>query len=212
MPNKNNYYDIIAIGAGSAGLSTALSMNKLGFKVLLIDKKEGNIGGDCLNWGCVPSKALIHISRMVHEARQSEQFGLKVTGEIDVEAVMKYIHEKQNIIRDHENADFFRKEGLDVLIGEARFKDANSIIVNDQVYTAKRFIIATGSHPRKLDLPGIDHITSYTNEDVFDLTELPKDMVVIGAGPIGLELGQAFSRLGVNVSLVDISDRILPIE
>jgi len=184
-------------------------MNKLGFKTLLIDKDENNIGGDCLNTGCVPSKALIHISRLVHDARQTQEFGLNISGEIDVKKVMKYIFDKQEIIRDHENAEYFRNEGLDVAIGEARFHDSNSIIVNDQLYRAKRYVIATGSTPKTLPLTGLEHVQSYTNEDVFDLKELPQNMVVVGAGPIGLELGQAFSRLGVKISVVDVADRIL---
>ncbi|MEL7001106.1 MAG: FAD-dependent oxidoreductase [Bacteroidota bacterium] len=202
----------MAIGAGSAGLSISLSMNKLGFKTLLIDKDENNIGGDCLNTGCVPSKALIHISRLVSDARKASEFGLNISGKVDIDKVMKYISDKQEIIRDHENADYFRKEGLDVVIGEARFNSTNSLVVNDKPYTAKRYVIATGSKPKELQLPGIDNIQSFTNEDVFDLNELPKNMIVIGAGPIGLELGQAFSRLGVNISIVDIADRILPKE
>lgn len=203
------HYDFIAIGAGSAGLSTALSMNKLGFKALLIDKDEDNIGGDCLNTGCVPSKALIHISKIIHDARQADQFGLTTQGKVDVQRIMKYIHDKQEVIRSHENADYFRKEGLDVVIGEAVFNDANSIMVNNKSYSAKRFVIATGSKPRKLELPGIENVVSYTHEDVFNITTLPENLVVIGAGPIGLELGQAFSRLGTNVHVVDMGEHLL---
>ena len=187
-------------------------MNKLGFKALLIDKNEANIGGDCLNTGCVPSKALIHISRIIHEARQSEQFGLEVSGKVDADKVMQYVQAKQDIIRHHENADYFRKEGLDVVIGEAKFESPNSIRVGEDIYAAKKYVIATGSRPRKLDLPGLDYVKTLTHEGAFDLSDLPTNMTVIGAGPIGLELGQAFNRLGVNVSVVDIASHILPKE
>lgn len=103
-------YDIIAIGAGSGGLNVAGFMNTSGFKTLLIDKSDRSIGGDCLNFGCVPSKALIHISRMAREAQEVQKFGLTVSGEIDITKVTRYVDDKKEIIRTHENADYFRKK------------------------------------------------------------------------------------------------------
>jgi pyruvate/2-oxoglutarate dehydrogenase complex dihydrolipoamide dehydrogenase (E3) component len=118
-------YDIIVIGAGSGGLSVAIPMQKFGFRVLLIDKTDHAIGGECLNDGCVPSKALIHVARQIHQARQATAFGLQVSGAVDMAQVMAYVKNRQDEIRDHENAAYFRKEGMDVALGAARFTGKN---------------------------------------------------------------------------------------
>jgi len=201
---KNKTHDIIVIGAGSGGLNIAGFMNKAGFRVLLIDKSDKNIGGDCLNFGCVPSKALIHISRLIYSAKESKKFGIKLSGNVDIKKVTGYINQKKEHIRVHENADYFRKQGMEVVLGEAEFTDKNSVKVNGEEYTAKKIIIATGSRPRKLDTPGVEKVKNiYTNETIFDLKKLPKKLVVIGGGPIGIELGQALSRLGSKVTIIN---------
>ena len=205
-------YDIIVIGAGSGGLNIAGFMNTSGFKTLLIDKTDRNIGGDCLNFGCVPSKALIHVSRLVHDAHEAQKFGLEVNGSIDIAKVTGYVDEKKEIIRLHDNAGYFRKKGIDVVLGNAEFAGANSVKVNDTVYEGKKIVIATGSRPRTLDLPGIEQVDIYTNENIFDIKFLPKHLVVIGGGPIGMELGQAFRRLGSRVSVIEYSSKFLPKE
>ena len=205
-------YDIIVIGAGSGGLNVAMFMNKAGFKVLLIDKSDKSIGGDCLNTGCVPSKALIHASRLVHEGKSSERFGLKLTGNIDLAKVMNYVKSKQNIIRKHENAAYFRSLGISVELGKAKFVNKNSVSVNNKVYSAKKIILATGSRPRKLNIPGIEKVNYHTNETIFGVKKLPKKMVIIGGGPIGIELGQAFNSLGTKVTIVDTNNKFLPKE
>ena len=142
--------------AGSGGLNIAGFMNKAGFKVLLIDKSDENIGGDCLNFGCVPSKALIHISKLVHNAKESEKFGMKVGGKVNIKTVMDYIKDKKEIIRLHENASYFRKIGMDVVLGLAKFASKNSVIVNGKEYFGKKIVLATGSRPRKLKIPGVE--------------------------------------------------------
>jgi pyruvate/2-oxoglutarate dehydrogenase complex dihydrolipoamide dehydrogenase (E3) component len=202
-------YDIMVIGAGSAGLSVSLFMNKAGFKVLLVSKTDHHIGGDCLNDGCVPSKALIHVARVVHRAKEAKQFGLEVSGTIDIKKATDYVNSKQSIIREHENAGYFRKEGLDVALGEATFTGRNEIEVAGIRYTAKKVVIATGSRPRKLKTPGVEKVTYYDNESIFRLEELPKRLLVVGGGPIGIELGQALNRLGSKVTVVHRGDAIL---
>ncbi len=200
--NTKKEYDIIVIGAGSGGLNIAGFMNTVGFKVLLIDKSDKSIGGDCLNFGCVPSKAFIHVARQVADARASGDFGLDVRGDVDMKAVMDYVRSRQDIIREHENASHFREKGMDVALGYARFTGPQTVSVGEEEYTARKIVIATGSHPRELNLPGIEKVdTVYTNENIFSLEELPKKMAIVGAGPIGVELGQAFAMLGVEVSI-----------
>lgn len=203
-------YDVIVIGCGSAGLTVGLFMNKAGFKVLLIDKTDHDIGGDCLNDGCVPSKSLIHIARLVHSAKEAEKFGLRITGEVDIKKAIEYVHNRQSIIRQHENATHFRREGLDVALGEAKFTGLTEIEVAGTRYNGKKIVIATGSKPRKLTVPGIENVKYYDNESIFDLNNLPKRLLVVGGGPIGIELGQTMSRLGSKVTVVHKGDAILP--
>jgi len=205
-------YDIICIGAGSGGLNIAGFMNTVGFKVLLVDKSDPHIGGDCLNWGCVPSKALIHISRMVYDAKEVSPFGLTVTGEIDLKKVMDYVRSKQDVIRAHENADYFRKKGMDVALGVAKFTGMNEIEVAGKKYTAKKIVLATGARPRIPPIPGIDKVNYQTNETIFNMEKLPQKFIVIGGGPIGIELGQVFNRLGSSVTVIDMVSKFLPKE
>lgn len=204
--NKQNHYDIICIGAGSGGLNIASFTNRIGLKTLLVDKTDRNIGGDCLNFGCVPSKALIHISRLFHDAKQASEFGLRTSGIADIKKVTDYVSSKVEHIREHENADYFRKKGMDVELGEAKFINDNSIQVNNKTFSAKKIIIATGSRPKKLKIPGIENLTYgkdlFTNENIFQIKKLPKKLLVIGGGPIGCELGQAFARLGSQVTMI----------
>jgi len=205
-------FDIIIIGAGSAGLNLVSFTNKVGLKTVLIDRKDKNIGGDCLNYGCVPSKALIHIARLVHSAKESEKFGLKVSGKVDIKKVVKYIKDKQGVIRKHENASYFRKKGITVALGEARFVGKNEVKVGNKVYKGKKIIIATGSRPRELKVPGVEKVKVYNNESVFDLSNLPKRLLVVGGGPIGIEIGQALQRLGSQVTIIQRGAVFLPRE
>lgn len=209
-------FDIIVIGAGSGGLNIASFMNSLGLRVLLIDKSEPRIGGDCLNYGCVPSKALIHVARLFKAGREAIHFGASSVGEADMRAVRRHIETVQGKIRVHENADYFRQKGMTVVIGEACFIDAKTIVVGDERYTAKRIVIATGSRPRELKVPGIERVKEtgryYTNENIFAIKTLPKNLLVIGGGPIGVELGQAFGHLGSRVTIVTPENRLLPRE
>ena len=208
--NINKTFDIIIIGAGSGGLNVASFMNKAGFRTLLVDKSDRNIGGDCLNFGCVPSKALIHVARMIKNGKNIERFGLKTDGVVDIGKVTAYIKEKQDIIREDENFQALSGKGITVKLGSAKFVSSNAVVIDGQEYRARKIIIATGSRPRKLDIPGIkDASNIFTNETIFDINFLPKKMVVIGGGPVGIELGQAFRYLGSDVSVVVHDSSIL---
>lgn len=208
--NKENTFDIIVIGAGSGGLNIAAFMNRVGLRVLLIDKSDSHIGGDCLNFGCVPSKALIHVARTVHEAKKAGEFGLVVEGRVDWLKVRSYIKEKQDIIRKHENADWFRAKGITVVLGSATFASKNSVLVDGVVYHGKKIVLATGSRPRLLVGQGIEKVARVlNNENIFTMAELPQNLLVLGAGPIGIEIAQALSFLGSKVTVVDPGTQIL---
>jgi pyruvate/2-oxoglutarate dehydrogenase complex dihydrolipoamide dehydrogenase (E3) component len=203
-------YDIIVIGAGSGGLSVSLFMQQAGFRTLLIDRSDHHIGGDCLNDGCVPSKALIHVSRIVDQARKATHFGIRVNGRVDARKVSDYVFQSQEKIRAHENAEHFRSMGLDVALGDASFENRNSVVVDGKSYRGRKIIIATGSRPKRLEVPGTQLVKYYDNESIFNLNELPGRLLVVGGGPIGVEIGQAMCRLGVDVTLMQRGKQLLP--
>lgn len=203
-------YDVIIIGAGSAGLGNSGVANTIGLKTLLIERNEDHFGGDCTNFGCVPSKALIHIADQFYKAKSAERFGLSVNGNADMKSILDYIHSKQEFIKSTEDAPALRKQGIDVVIGSASFIDKKTVEVNGESFTAKIIMLCTGSSPRKLEISGMDQVKVYTNENIFfECEELPKDLVVIGGGAIGCELGQCFARLGSNVTIVNRGSRLL---
>ncbi|MDT0642228.1 FAD-dependent oxidoreductase [Zunongwangia sp. F363] len=206
---KEKKYDLIVIGSGSGGLGIAMGMLEFGFKVLLIDKTSEKIGGECLNTGCVPSKSFINASKTIHQAQKAQEFGLEVNGKISLPKIMEYVRQRQKVIRQHENADYLRKKGLHIILGTAKFISRSSIEINEKNYRAKNIVIATGSSPRKINIKGADLISCYTNEDVFQLASLPANFIFLGAGPVSIELGQAFSRLGSRVTIIDRSSSIL---
>ncbi len=206
---SKNKYDLIVIGAGSGGLGIALGMLEMGFKVLMVDKSEEKIGGECLNTGCVPSKALIHIANIIHQSAKASDFGINSSGTTDIQKVKEYIESKQNNIRRHENVDYFREKGLDIVLGTAQFSSKNSLEINNNKYSAKNIVIATGSKPRQIEIQGLKPKLTFTNENIFEIDFIPKNFLFIGAGPVSMELGQAFSRLGSKVIIVDRGERIL---
>lgn len=206
---QKNKYDLIVIGSGSGGLSAGLFMAKAGFSALMVSKSDKDIGGDCLNDGCVPSKAFIHAAKMVHSATEARSFGLEVHGKADMKKVIKYVYERQENIRAHENAAWLQQQGVEVALGHAHFTSKNEIEVNDIKYQGKKIIIATGSQPRKLKIPGAEKVKYYDNESIFHAEELPARLLVIGGGPIGIEIAQAMSRLGSQVTVVHQKKMIL---
>ena len=202
-------YDIIIIGCGSAGLSVGVFMNKAGFRVLMVSKTDHDIGGDCLNDGCVPSKALIHVAKIVHHARLAADFGIAITGKPDIRKVMEYVHGRQDIIREHENAAALRAMGIDVALGEAAFDGPTQIVVAGKRYQGSRIVIATGSNPRRLIVPGVEQVVYYDNERIFHIDTVPDKLLVVGGGPIGIEVAQMMSRLGSQVTVVHSGATIL---
>ena len=208
--NVKQQFDIIVIGAGSGGLNIAAFINRIGLRVLLVDKSDAHIGGDCLNFGCIPSKALIHVARTVQASRDAEMFGCSTSGKADWKKVREYIKEKQAIIRAHENAAWFREKGMTVILGEAEFASPQSILVQGVEYWGKKIVIATGSHPRHIEGRGIERVSRVlNNENIFNMEELPSRLLVIGGGPIGMEIAQALSSLGSKVTVSERSGAIL---
>lgn len=202
-------YDILIIGAGSAGLSVGLTMQTFGFRVLLISKTDHAIGGDCLNDGCVPSKSFIHIANLAAAATEATKYGLEIKTPLQLSKVLNYVKERQAIIRAHENADWLKEKGITIVLGEAHFINKDEVVVNGKNYTAKKIVIATGSRPKKLKIPGIEKIKYFDNENVFEATTLPKKLLVIGGGPIGLEIAQALLHLGSEVTVMDAGKNLL---
>ena len=204
-------HDLIVIGAGSGGLGAAGFGGAIGLKVALIDRSAAHFGGDCLNYGCVPSKALLHVAAQFAGAREATKFGLTAGGRADFGQVMAYVHGQQDIIRAHESPDYLTREyGLDCRLGEALLTGPREVTVNGERLTAPRIVLATGSKPRHLDLPGVEEVRQYDNESVFsELAELPEHLLLIGGGPNACEMAQAFRRLGSEVTLLNRGDRLL---
>ena len=190
------------IGAGSGGLTFAAAAVQMGASVVLLERKK--MGGDCLNSGCVPSKALIAASRIGHEIIHSPKFGWSVSKPVvNFQKVHDHIHEVINNIKPHDSVERFEKLGVQVVLEEGKFLDDMTLETNTYLIKAKRFIIATGSMPFVPPINGLQDISFYTNEIIFDLTELPSHLVVIGGGPIGIEMAQAFQRLGSKVTVLE---------
>ncbi|MBB4080623.1 pyruvate/2-oxoglutarate dehydrogenase complex dihydrolipoamide dehydrogenase (E3) component [Lewinella aquimaris] len=207
----NYTHDLIVIGAGSGGLGAAGFGGAIGLNVALIDRTEKNFGGDCLNYGCVPSKALLHVAAQFAGARAAEKFGLRTEGKADFKRVMQYIHERQDIIRKHESPDYLSEEyGLDCHIGEAMLTGPREVTVNGQKLSAPRIVLATGSKPGHMSVPGSELVKQYDNESVFtELDELPEKLLIVGGGPNACEMAQAFRRLGSEVTVLNRGERIL---
>src|ERR1041385_7828255 len=188
--------DICVIGAGSGGLSVAAAAAAFGVPVVLIEK--GKMGGDCLNYGCVPSKALLAAGKHATEPRRATPFGLTLPrAEIDFAKVNAHVKAVIAAIAPNDSKERFTGLGVHVIEGAARFKDATTVTVGDKFeIKARRVVIATGSSPAVPPIPGLAEAPYLTNETVFELKRCPEHLLIIGAGPVGLELAQAFRRLG----------------
>ena len=211
MP-KARHYDLVVIGGGSAGLTAVTMAARLGASALLVDRES--LGGDCLHYGCVPSKSLIASARMAHTMRHAEKFGLgSVNQSVDLARVMGRVDRIRDEIGSHESPEAIRELGVDVALGGAKFIDEFTIEV-DQTYpvTGDRFLIATGSHAVAPDIPGLVECGFIDHVDLFGLQELPDRLAVIGGGSIGTEMGQALSRLGSQVTIIQRASRLLPKE
>jgi pyruvate/2-oxoglutarate dehydrogenase complex dihydrolipoamide dehydrogenase (E3) component len=201
-------YDITIIGGGSGGLTAARVATALGAKVLLIDKEK--LGGDCLYYGCVPSKSLIHVAGVVQQAKDAAKLGLMpVNLGVDMAKVSEYV---QGVINRVGEAERAYTEGVTVKFGKVAFRSSSELDLNGESISSRNTIIATGSHPFVPNIEGLAETGYLTNEGVFDLTRLPATIVIVGGGPIGVEMGQAFGRLGAKVTIIQGPDRILPRE
>lgn len=194
--------DICVIGAGSGGLSVAAAAAAFGVSVVLIEKAR--MGGDCLNSGCVPSKALIASAKRAQAMREAEAFGIApVEPAVDFAKVHDRVHGVIAAIAPNDSVARFTALGVTVIEAEARFVDERTVVAGDHEIRARRFVVATGSSPFIPPIPGLAEIEFLTNESVFDLARLPSRLVVIGGGPIGMEMAQAFGRLGSAVTVVE---------
>lgn len=203
-------FDMVIIGGGVGGLVAASGLAQLGAKVCLIEKKEGKLGGDCLYYGCVPSKTLINSADLAHEMRNASQFGLPSHDpEVDFSRVMDRMWDVIHHIEEHDDPERFRDMGVDVRFGEGRFLSPHEFALNGETITGRRFLVATGSSPMVPPIDGIEEVDYLTNIEALRLNELPESMIVVGGGPIGLELGQTFHRLGSDVHIVETLPCIL---
>lgn len=199
--------DFCVIGAGSGGLSFAAGAVQMGASVVLLEAKK--MGGDCLNYGCVPSKALIAAAKFGHESSRAKDFGWNFSKtKVDFEKVHGHIHEVIKAIAPHDSVERFEKLGAHVILEQGRFIDDKTVETENHLIRAKRFIIATGSIPFVPPIDGLSTVPYLTNETIFDLKELPKHLVVIGGGPIGIEMAQSFVRLGSQVSVLEASSAL----
>ncbi|HEY1861126.1 MAG TPA: mercuric reductase, partial [Gemmataceae bacterium] len=208
-PKPTGRYNLVVLGAGTAGLVCAAGAAILGAKVALVEKNR--LGGDCLHHGCVPSKALLRCARATADVRRAAGFGIEGTAaaRVDFVAVLDRMRRLRADISPHDSVQRFREFGVEVFLGEGRFTCPNRLEVDGQRLEFARAVIATGSRPADLALPGLDMGDYLTNETVFDLTTLPRSLAVVGAGPIGCELAQAFARFGSDVHLVNRSAEVL---
>jgi len=200
--------NIIVIGAGSGGLIAALIAAAVKAKVTLIEKHQ--MGGDCLNTGCVPSKALIKSARFMYDIKNSTKYGIKTaTAEFDFADVMERVQDAIKKIEPHDSVERFTGLGVDCISGEGKIIDPWTVEVNGQKITARNIILATGARPFIPPIEGLDQVDWYSSDTIWELRKQPKRMVVLGGGPIGCELAQSFSRLGSEVTQVEMAPKIM---
>ncbi len=208
---KSFHYNLAVIGAGSAGLVSSYIAAAVKAKVILIEKHK--MGGDCLNTGCVPSKALIRSAKFISQANNAEKYGFKSAKvNFDFKDIMNRVHSVIKDIEPHDSVERYTSLGVECMQGEAKLKDPWTIDVNGKSFTSKNIILATGAEPFVPPIPGLDKVNYHTSDTIWNLQELPKKMAVLGGGPIGCELAQCFARLGAEVTLVEMTPRIMLME
>ena len=201
--------DLVVIGAGPGGLVVASVAAQVGLKVTLVEQSN-RLGGDCLHSGCVPSKTLIHMARTAHIARRGVEEGLlSAMPKIDFGVAVDRVKQVIDRIQLHDDPERFRSYGCDVRFGRAVFINPDQVSVDEEIIAAKRFVIATGSIPAIPPIPGLEDAGYETNETIFSRRVLPQHLTIIGGGPIGVELAQAFARFGSNVTIIEMADRLL---
>jgi pyruvate/2-oxoglutarate dehydrogenase complex dihydrolipoamide dehydrogenase (E3) component len=209
-PEAAGRYNLVVIGAGTAGLVAAVGAAGLGAKVALVERNF--FGGDCLNFGCVPSKAMLRSARAAANVASCGEYGISIAKKqvlVDPGAVMQRVRSLRADLSANDSVHRMRALGIDVFVGQARFAAPDCVQVESQRLRFRKAIIATGTQPAVLPIQGLAEAGYLTNETVFSLTELPREIAVIGAGPIGCELAQALQRLGATVSLIEVAPRIL---
>lgn len=205
----NDLHDLVVIGAGSGGLVAARFAAKLGSRVALVEKDR--IGGDCTWAGCVPSKALIKAAKVAHTTRTASQYGVVTNApSVDMAAVRAYVRGAIRNVYQFETPELLQAEGVKVMHGAAQFVDASTIAIGEQVVRAKNFLLTTGARPLIPSIAGLDHVPFVTYENIFDNGVLPENMIIVGAGPVGVEIAQAYQRLGAQVTVV--AEHLLPKE
>ena len=203
-------FDIGVIGGGAGGLTVSAGTAQFGAKTLLVEK-ENELGGDCLHFGCVPSKTLIRSAHIYHFMKNAKTFGLPAVEvpAVDYREIAKRIQSVIRTIQKHDSEERFCSLGAKVEFGSPTFSDEHSIRLNGKTYSAKNWVISTGSSPAIPPIEGLDKTPYITNKEIFSLDHLPKSMIILGGGPIGIEMGQAFCRLGTKVSIINIENQIL---
>jgi pyruvate/2-oxoglutarate dehydrogenase complex dihydrolipoamide dehydrogenase (E3) component len=203
-------FDIGIIGGGSGGLTISAGAAQFGTKTLLVEK-ENELGGDCLHFGCVPSKTLIRTAHVYHFMRNAKAYGLPTVDlpPVDYREVKKRIQSVISTIQKHDSEERFCSLGAEVEFGNPTFSDEHTIRLNGNTYFAKNWVIATGSSPGIPPVEGLDKTPFITNKEIFSLDHLPKSMIILGAGPIAMEMAQSFGRLGTQVMVIQRSGQIL---
>ena len=206
-PDPLSLYDLVVLGGGTAGLVCAAGAAGLGAHVALVERSS--LGGDCLNTGCVPSKALIRAARAVRDARVSADVGVTSTSRVEFSDVMRSVRERRADLAHHDSASRLTSLGIHVFFGAASFTDPRSILVNGRTLRFRRAVIATGARPSLPSIPGLMKVRYLTSENLFEITDQPRVLLVVGGGPIGCEMAQAFALLGTDVTIVEAGPRIL---
>ncbi len=200
--------DICIIGAGSGGLVVAAVAAQLGVETILIERDK--MGGDCLNTGCVPSKALLAAAHAAENARSSSRFGIQAGNlSIDGKSVFDHVQRAIDQIAPHDSVERFEEYGVNVILGEGKFSGLGEVTVGEQKIRARRFVVATGSGPLVPPIPGLDATPYFTNETIFNQSGIPDHLIVLGGGPIGIEMAQAHRQLGAQVTVLEMAS-ILP--
>jgi pyruvate/2-oxoglutarate dehydrogenase complex dihydrolipoamide dehydrogenase (E3) component len=208
-PQLRGVYDLVVVGGGTAGLVSAIGAARLGARVALIERRF--LGGDCLTTGCVPSKALLRSARAVGELRRAGGLGVRVGAvEADFASIVRRMRERRAAISAHDSIERVREAGVDLFFGHGCFIGDRTIEVDGRTLTFNRAVIATGGRPATPPVRGLDQVGYLTSETIFSLTELARRLLVIGAGPIGCELAQAFARFGSAVTVFEVAPRVLP--
>jgi pyruvate/2-oxoglutarate dehydrogenase complex dihydrolipoamide dehydrogenase (E3) component len=202
-------YHIIVLGAGSGGLVVASGGASLGAKVALIE--EDKMGGDCLNTGCVPSKSFLRSAHLAAEIKVAGNYGLSAAlSAVNASLIMKRVYDVIHTIAPHDSVERFTSLGVDVMKGRGVLVDRHTVKVNDRIITGKYIVIATGSRAAVPPIPGLADVSYFTNENIFNIQKLPEKLLILGGGPIGLELGQGFRHLGSEVEIIDIAPHLFP--